>query len=93
MSMVSRAIVAGGGIGGIPAAIALCKAGFEVKVCRHGVAKAKDVPAVLRIFWSPSFVGLLLVESLTDGLPVTLASYPCLLTPVLSLVVLNKCWG
>lgn len=30
--MVSRAIVAGGGIGGIPAAIALCKAGFEVKV-------------------------------------------------------------
>ena len=31
-NMVSRAIVAGGGIGGIPAAIALCKAGFEVKV-------------------------------------------------------------
>lgn len=50
MRMVSRAIVAGGGIGGIPAAIALCKTGFEVKVCRHGVAKAKDVPAVLRIF-------------------------------------------
>ena len=31
-NMASRAIVAGGGIGGIPAAIALCKAGFEVKV-------------------------------------------------------------
>ena len=35
--MVSRAIIAGGGIGGIPAAIALCKAGFDVKVRRHGV--------------------------------------------------------
>ena len=35
--MVSRAIVAGGGIGGIPAAIALCKAGFEVKVGIPGV--------------------------------------------------------
>ena len=39
--MVSRAIVAGGGIGGIPAAIALCKAGFDVKVRRHDVAKAR----------------------------------------------------
>ena len=30
--MLRTAIIVGGGIGGIPAAIAMCKAGFQVKV-------------------------------------------------------------
>ena len=44
--MVSRAIVAGGGIGGIPAAIALSKAGFEVKVGIPGVCTWYNSPSL-----------------------------------------------